>query len=103
MNPIDDPPIRELAGRAARLVRDAPLGPPVANSWLREVEVAGYRIVFEEPVDINRPSRLDICIGTSIIYSETYSIPRGTRELHRALTTLRQNMALEDLSDVREG
>jgi hypothetical protein len=102
MNPVDDPEIRELANRAMRLLRTLPLGEPFRGSWIREIEHGPYRIVLAEPVELSRESTLDICKGTTIIYRETYTNPGGTKRAAEALKYLRQNMALEDLADVRE-
>lgn len=104
MNPVDDPQIRELARRAARLIQTQPLGDPVGRRgkqvWLREVEIGPYRVVMEEPVQLFDQTTLEVCKGTTIIYSEQYTMPRGPKEAHTALQFLRQNMALEDLADI---
>ena len=101
MNPVDDEPIAELARRAKRLIRDVPVGEPIGGRWVREIELAGYRIVLEEPVRLFDRTTLEVCQGSNIIYAESYTLPRGPKEASEALKVLRQNMALEDLSDVR--
>ena len=100
MNPVDDPLIRELARRAARLIRDLPLGKPINGKWIREVEVGPYRVVMEEPIGTISQTTLEVCKGTTIIYSEQYTMPRGPMQVFNALQFLRQNMALEDLADI---
>lgn len=105
MNPIDDKPIKELARRAARLIQTLPLGDPVngrrgRSVWIREIELGPYRVVMEEPVELFSPTTLEVCKGTSIIYSEAYTLPGGPQMAVEALNYLRQNMALEDLADI---
>lgn len=106
MNPVDDAPIRELARRAARLIQTLPIGEPVTGRrgeqvWIREIEIGPYRIVMEEPLQMFSTTTLEVIKGTSIIYSESYTMPRGSKAASDALKFLRQNMVLEDLSDVR--
>lgn len=105
MNPVDDPQIRELARRAARLIQTQPLGDPVRGrrgrqSWIREVEIGPYRVVMEEPVELFDVTTLEVIKGTSIVYSESYTMPQGPKQSFEALVYLRQNMALEDLADI---
>lgn len=100
MNPVDNGSIAELARRAARLIQTQPLGDPVRGKWIREVELGPYRIVMEEPIALFSKTTLEVCKGSNIIYTESYTLPRGPKEAAEALKFLRQNMALEDLADI---
>jgi hypothetical protein len=99
-NPLENAELDELIKRCKKLIQPKiqPF-PPIHGSWVTEIEVGGVRIVLEVFVDKERPAIFDICVDSTIIYRETYSIVRNDY-FEQSLASLRQLMVLEDLADV---